>query len=173
MRLDDIPQGPLRQALGLRVNTVPVLAINTGGAATVKTTNAIGYTIDGRPYTKAALSAVALAVNTTLQAKITFSTALAVQPVSTTVYYILVINAAGTVSCLQGTYSGQTFTGANIPLGDGSMPDPDDPAYCIIGGIKIVTNSSTTFTPGTTALDAAGLTVTFVDLGGVLPVTAF
>lgn len=173
MRLDDIQGLALRCLLGNRVSGTPaVLAINAGSAATIKTTNAINFSIDCKPILKAALSAVALAVNATLQPKITFQTTFYVQPASTTVYYLLLLNAAGTVSVLQGTYTGQTFTGANIPVGDSSIPDPQDAAYCAFGLIKVVTNSSTTFTPGTTALDAAGLTVTFTDLGGGIPVTA-
>lgn len=173
MRLDDIMQLALRAQLGNRISGTPaVLAINLGGAATVKTTNAILYTVDQYIFTKAALAAQALSVNATLQAKITFQTTFYIQPVSSTVYYLLVMNAAGTVSCLQGTYSGQQFTGANILLGDGSIPDPQDATYVAFGLIKIVTNSSTTFTPGTTALDAAGLTVTFKDLAGGIPTVA-
>ena len=42
--------------------------------------------------------------------------------------------------------------------------------YCPIGAIKVKTAAATTFTPGTTALDAAGLTVTFTDLSQ-LPLT--
>lgn len=173
MRLDDIMELPLRAALGNRVTSgVVTLAINAGSAATIKTTGTTTYQIDSRPYTKAALSAQALTANATLQAKITFQTGFYIQPISTTVYYLVLLNSAGTVTVLQGTYSGQQFTGANIPLGDGSIPDPQDLSYCAIGLIKIVTNASTTFTPATTALDAAGLTVTFYDLTGIIPVTA-
>lgn len=171
-KLVDINSLTMRTMFGNFVSGVlPILAINLGGAATVKTTNAISYAVDGRRSTKAVLAAVALAVNATLQPKITYGTSFYVQPISTTVYYVLLLDAAGTVTTLQGQYTGQTFTGSSVPLGASNMPDPEDAAYSAFGMIKIVTNGATTFTPGTTALDAAGLTVTFYDLNGCLPAT--
>ena len=168
--LDEFQQSPLRQALANRVLTRPILAINAGGAATVATTNAIVYTIDGLILNKAALSAQALTVNATLQQKLTFSTGFYVQPASTTVYYTLVMNAAGTVSCLQGQYTGQPFAGASVPVGVTAIPDPDDLTFIPFGGIKIVLGA-TTFTPGTTVLDAANVTATYRDYAGVIPAT--
>jgi hypothetical protein len=168
--LDEVMQSPIRQALANRVLTRPILAINGAGAATVATTAAIVFTIDGQIFNRAALSAQALAVNAALQQKLTFSSGFYVQPANTTVYYTLVLNAAGTVSCLQGTFSGQTFQGASVPVGRGEIPDPDDLAFVPIGGLKVVTGA-VTFTPGTTALDAANVTVTYRDYAGVCPAT--
>jgi hypothetical protein len=173
MILDEIQQSPLRQALANRVLTRPVLAINGAAAATVATGAAVVFTIDGRIFNRAALSAQALTVNAALQQKTTFQSSFYVQPVSTTVYYTLVLNAAGTVSTIQGTFNNQTFQGASIPIGRGDIPDPDDLLFVPFGGIKVVTNGATTFTPGTTALDAAGLTVTYSDYAGVIPATAW
>ncbi len=54
-------------------------------------------------------------------------------------------------------------------VGDGDIPD--EPAgYTAIGAIKVVTAAETTFTPGTTLLDAAGITATYFDVA-VLPET--
>lgn len=171
MTLDEIVQSQIRQALANRVLTRPILAINAASAATVATSAAIVFTIDGQIYNKAALSAQVLTANATLQQKTTFQPSFYVQPVSTTVYYTLVMNAAGTVSCMQGQFTGQVFSGASIPFGATSIPDPDDLAFVPFGGIKVVTNASTTFTPATTALDAAGLTTTYRDYAGVIPAT--
>lgn len=172
--LNEFTSTQLRQALGNRVLTLPVLAINAAAAATIKTTNAVVFSLDGQTYTRAALAAVALAVNTTLQQKTTYQQGFYVQPVSTTVYYTVVLStSSGTVNVIQGTYLNQPFQGAGANLGTGEIPDPDDYAFVAIGGIKIVTNSATTFTPGTTALDAAGLTVTYRDYIGMIPAVAW
>lgn len=166
--------------LGSRNATRAVLAINAASAATVKTTSALEYQVDGLMYTKAALSAQALTALATADftggaglpsggyLQPSGSTAFYVQPASTTVYYVMVINAAGTVRVVQGTYTGQPLSSQGLSAtGRSIVPDVPD-VWVPFGMIKIVTNSSTTFTPGTTALDAAGLTVTFYDVG-VLP----
>jgi len=96
-----------------------------------------------------------------------------VQPINTTVIYVLALNAAGTVAVVQGTYAGQQITYGSdlskIVTAGGGVPNL--PAgYTAIGAIKVVTNGVATFTAGTTALDAAGLTVTYSDLA-LLPVS--
>lgn len=137
-----------------------VLAINAASAATVKTTNAITYTVDGIYYTKTALAAQALTAFTGQ----TFYT----QPANTTVYYVVALNAAGTVYCIQGSYAGQTqsYLRADLSVGDGEIPDVPD-SLTAIGMIKVVTGA-TTFLPGTDALDKASVTFTFYDLA-VIP----
>lgn len=171
MILDEITSSPLRQALANRVLTRPILAISGASAATVSTTAAIVFTLDGQIFNRAALSAAALAVNAALQQKVTFQPTFYVQPANTTVYYTLVLStSSGTLGVIQGQYTGQPFAGASIPVGVTSIPDPDDLAFVPIGGIKIVTGA-TTFTPGTTALDAANVTATYRDYAGVVPAT--
>lgn len=142
----------------------PVLAINAASAATVKTTNALVFSIGGIAYTKAALAAQVL-TNAVGPA----GTGVYVQPISTTVYYTIAVNAAGTIKVYQGSYTGQVL-GAPTPgvYGDGLVPDIET-GYAPVGGIKIVTNASATFTLGTTALDAAGVTATYADFTGPLP----
>ncbi|TXH15301.1 MAG: hypothetical protein E6R03_07405 [Hyphomicrobiaceae bacterium] len=142
----------------------PVLAINAASAATVKTTSAMTLVIGGVMYTKAALAAQVL-TNAVGPAGL----GVYVQPVSTTVYYTIGVNAAGTVKVYQGSYLNQPL-GAPTPgvYGDGLVPDVET-GYAAIGGIKIVTNGATTFTLGTTALDAAGVTATYADFCGPLP----
>ena len=155
-------QSAVVQLLGNMCLTKGVLAINAASAATIKTTNALVYTVDGVLYSKAALSAQALTV-------ISGGTAFYVQPVSSTVYYVVAVNAAGTVITVQGDFTGRDLSIPYVGRGDGFVPDV--PAgYTAIGMFKVVTNGSTTFTPATTALDAAGVTVTYYDIG-VLPAT--
>lgn len=132
----------------------PVLAIGTSKAA-VNTTAAAVFAIDGIIRNKAAMTSEVL---------VSGGAPFKVQPVNTTVYYVLALNAAGTVHCFQGTYAGEEIlspTGMSL-RGDGSVPDIPD-GYAPFGMIKVVTGSAA-FTPATTLLDAANITFTFYDL---------
>lgn len=161
----------LRKLLGNRTYVKATLAINAGSAATIKNTGAIIYSVDGVMYTKAALSAQSIAITHDQFGRAVASQpslAAYVQPASSTVYYIVCLNAAGTVGVVQGGYSGQTITVGGQPfVSDGSMPVVPD-SYTPVGVIKIVTGA-TTFTPATTALDAANVTATYFDVS-TLPV---
>lgn len=149
-----------------------VLAINAGSAATIKNTGAIIYCIDGVLYTKTALSAQSIAVTHGFEGNLVAAGPAAyVQPAGTTVYYVIALNAAGTVAVVQGTYSGQSVTYANdltkIITGSGGIP-AEPSGYTAIGVLKVVTANAATFTPGTTALDATDVTVTYYNVA-VLP----
>lgn len=113
-------------------------------ATTIKTTNAVTYTIGGQLYTKAATDNIAF-------------TATAQQAVSTFCLYLVSINAAGTVAMTKGTELG-TDTAVLPALPASSAP---------LGSIKVATDGATTFTGGTTDLGAAGITDTYVDLAYV------
>ena len=72
------------------------------------------------------------------------------QAAGTTCFYLILVNAAGAYFAINGKDDETT-----------DLPGvPDD--YCLIGIIKIVT-VGVTFTIGTTAFDAAGITDTFYD----------
>lgn len=167
--LQDVSTRALRALCGQIAgsgNLKPVLAINAGSAATVKTTNAIIYAIDGVLYSKAILSAQALTVKDTLQQPITGRKTFYVQPANTTVYYVLVLDSSGNVYTIQGTYSGQEWTDAATGLkhiGTGYIPDVSSDSYVPFGIIKIALGA-TTFTVATTALDAANVTATYYDV---------
>lgn len=170
MKLNQLGVSALRN-LGTAVLGKAVLAINAASALTVKTTSAIIYAIDGIVYTKAALAAQALTP---------LSGAFYTQPISTTVYYTLALDASGNVRVVQGTYAGQQINTAGVvTTGDGTVPDVPDlsvgsvdasgnqtlsTAWCPFGIIKVATNGSTTFLPGTDALDKSGCTFTFYDV---------
>lgn len=173
MRLSDITNLAIQALLGYRNETQRVaavnLAINGAGATTVKTNGALSYSNNGTLLYKAALAAQSIAPTTGLSYQ---------QPVNTTVYYTLGLDALGNVTVVQGSYAGQLLSldptkgvgvaqaGSNW-VGDGSVPDV--PAGITpFGVIKVVTNGATTFTPATTALDTAGLTVTYFDIA-VMP----
>lgn len=181
-RLSDIANAAVKNMLGTFNSVKAILAINAGSAATIKTTSAaIIACINGVFYSITSLTAQSIAI---ASGNGPGGGGGYVQPFSTTVYYTFGVNAAGTFIAVQGTYAGMgvatvMITAATpiiqqIPgqmgasaVGDGSIPDV--PAgYCAFGVMKMVTNSSTAFTPGTTALDAAGCTATYYDIS-VLP----
>lgn len=148
--------------------TKGVLAINAASAPTVKTTNALTYSVNGVLYTKTALAAQSIAVTHRYDGSaVSTANPAYTQPISSSVVYLVCLNAAGTVAVVQGTYAGQTVTDANnlskIVTGTGAAPvEPD--GYTCIGTITVETNASATFIPGTTALDAAGVTATYADV---------
>lgn len=131
-------------AEGTNANTIKTAAPNGAG---------IDYAIEGIAYHKADTDNIAM-------------TAHAVQAVSTSCLYLVQINAAGTVS----TKKGNEVLTADITAGRKNLqwpvPDADN---CPIGAVRVDTNSSTTFTAGSTDLGAAGITDTYYDFIGGLP----
>lgn len=115
-------------------------------AATIKIQNAIRYNLWGTYYDKAVTDSIAM-------------TACAAQAAERYCFYLVSINAAGTVTVTKGT---ETTTDTCVL--------PDTPANeKAIGAIKILTAAATTFTSGTTDLSAAGITDTYYDMDcGVL-----
>lgn len=110
-------------------------------AATIKTTVATYYTIDGVVYTKAATDNIAISAG-------------AEQAVSTYCLYLVSINAAGTVAVTKGTaVATDTATLPALPASSAAL-----------GYFKIATDGATTYTAGTTDNGAAGITDTYVDL---------
>jgi hypothetical protein len=172
--IKNVLSADVRKALLDRCYTKGVLAINAGSAATVKTTNALVFSIDGVMYTKAALAAQAITVTHGAYGELVAAgPAKYTQPVLTTVYYLVCLNAAGTVAVVQGSYAGQIQTFANdlskVFTGTGAIPD--EPAgYTAIGAFKVALANAATFNPATTALDATDVTVTYYDLS-VVPAT--
>jgi hypothetical protein len=112
----------------------------------IKTATAVDYTINGLNYQKAATDNITI-------------TAGAVQAISTFCKYLVSVDAAGTVTTTKGN---DGTTAALALLSD--LPANNAP----LGYFQIATNGSTTFTAGTTALDAAGITDTYVDLGAII-----
>ncbi|HKR56932.1 MAG TPA: hypothetical protein VJS20_11585 [Gemmatimonadales bacterium] len=75
-----------------------------------------------------------------------------------TMHYLLCLNASGTASVIQGpTNQGSTTVWTPAPANQ----MPQDIAACAT--LKISLTATTVFTPGTTALNAAGVTATFED----------
>ena len=171
--ISNIQSAAVIQVLANQCLTKATLAINAGAAATVKTTGATIYSVNGVLYSKAALAAQAITPTHGPLGDLVTSIAAYVQPANTTVYYVIAVNAAGTVAAVQGSYAGQTLVYANdiskTTIGSGTVP-AEPAGYTAIGVIKVATGAATTFTPGTTALDAALVTATYFDVA-ILPVT--
>jgi len=150
----------LKDVLGNVCFSKATLAINAGGAATIKTTGTTTYTVGGIYYTKAALSAQSIAIAANYGP--VNGTDGYVQPVSSVVYYVVSLDAAGTVYVRQGSYLNQVLSSQG-DLGTGAIPDTLS-TQTPIGYFRITTNGATTFTPGTTLLDAAGITAAYTDV---------
>lgn len=173
-RLDDITNGPIKAALAATTTSAHTFAATGGATATVQTSGAIVSQIGGVTRSRAALSAQSLAPTHDIFGNA--NTSRYAQPINSTVYYVLGVDAAGSVAVVQGTFAGQNLVppvtagvgalanaGTSF-VGDGSIPSL--PAgFAPFGLLKVVTNASATFTPGVTNLNAAGLTNTFWDIG--------
>lgn len=130
-------------AEGTNAATIQILAPNGAG---------IDFAIDGIGYHKADTDNIAV-------------TAHAVQAVSTSCLYLVQISSAGTVSTKKGTEQLTADLGVTQSL-QWPLPDED---LCPIGGYKIALDSSTTFTNGTTDHGAAGVTDTYYNFLGGMP----
>ena len=172
--ITNIVSADVRKVLANRCLTKATLAINAAAAATIRTTGATTFTVDGVMYSKAALSAQSMAVTHDCYGNpVASGVAAYVQPTLTTVFYVVSVNAAGTVAISQGSYAGQAqaFPGdlSKIHIGNGAIP-AQPAGYTAIGVIKVAPTSAVTFTPGTTVLDVANLNATYFDID-ILPAT--
>ena len=172
-RLSSIASASLRAVLGNRCLNRAVLARDADTATTIQTTNAVDYSIGGVIYSKALFNNQSFAVTHGHDGRaVTAARPAYVQPAQTTVQYVVALDKAGAVAIVQGTYAGQEmrddYDVAKVLVGDGDIPE--EPAgYTAIGLVTVATAAATTFTPGTTALNASGVTATFADVT-VLPV---
>jgi len=116
------------------------LAIKTSSSAVAKSANAITAIIDGVLVSKAAADMAAL-VGTI--------------PASKFGLFVFSINASGTLVTTPGTLNGAAI---------GDLVFPTIPSGNVVIGFIVVQNgSASAFTGGTTALDAANITTTYVN----------
>lgn len=165
----NITSAEVRKCLLNRCMSKATLAINAASAATIKTTGATIYSVNGVLYSKAALSAQSIVpTHDALGRPVAEGFPAYVQPVNTVAYYLVSVNAGGTVAISQGNYDGQLQT-KNLEVFTGNGAIPVEPAgYTTIGVFKVAPTVAATFTPGTTALDAANVAVTYYDVA-ILP----
>lgn len=165
--LADVPQGPIRNLLGNR-------ALSTGAIATatvtsqIKTTATIYYTVDGvfcskgatdnfwtLPATQSIIQPGSTAPPTTV------STAFgsASDTTDSVRYFFLGLNAAGTAY----VYMSLSPPAAQASQDDTLIPAFDD-GVCIVGIAKVTIAAGYVFTPATTLLGAAHVTVAYTNL---------
>jgi len=98
-------------------------------------------------------------------------TADSAQGLLTKCLYLVCIDSSGTITTVQG----EPVLTADLVAGNDVLRWPTPTANtCPVGAVKIQTTTSYNFTPGTTALDATGVTATYYDLFSipVAPLTA-
>jgi hypothetical protein len=127
---------------GFQSLTAAGLAEGTN-ANTYKTVNTLAYTINGVFKSKGATDNVAM------------TAAAGTVPPSSAALYAVWIDTAGTFSNTRGPV---VASGDPCPV-----PTQTTANVALVGLIKVVTNASTTFTPGTTDLGDAGVTDTYFD----------
>jgi len=137
-----------------RILTSGGLAI-AGTTSKVQNASTITFTIDGAFLSKAATDNL-------------WTPAGSVVAVSSWQKYVLMLNAAGAASVQEGVAS--TINAASVAWTNISAISDWAPLLTLLnsgkaiaGVLTIATNSSTTFTPGTTALNAAGITATYTN----------
>lgn len=131
----------LRNVVGAQCNQKAGLAAGTT-TSKVKSANSVEYSINGKLYSKAASDPLDTPTGSD-------------QGSDSKALYLFSLDSGGNVTCTQSEIVGSSETV--------HWPDlPSDQAP--IGGIKVVTNSTTTFSPGSTNLGASGVTTTYYDL---------
>lgn len=139
-------------------------------AGTIKSTATITYTVDGRFYSKAATDNVAISYT---GPSVYQASAGGVQSVNgsftgavggSTRLYLICLNTSGAFSIVPG----KIVNTADLTAGRVSLDCPDAPnLVCAVGAMRVALTAGTTFAPGTTALDASGVTTTFINLSTV------
>ena len=94
-------------------------------------------------------------------------TAMAVQAVSTSCLYLVMLDSSGTLSTVKGTERLTVdITSGKYPL---EWPQVNAVTKAAIGAFRVDTDGSTTFTGATTDLDDGGVTDTYYDFGIGVP----
>ena len=127
---------------GTDATTTATYAVTHVSVQGVETDNAITYCVDG------------VAVSLAATADVYFSTG-GIIPISSFKWYLVYGTAAGALAVIPG----ETGVAALPDIPAGGAP---------VGCFKVVTDATHTFTPGTTALNATGITTTYYDLA-VMP----
>ena len=142
--LESITDASLKFLLGNRVLASAAVAV--GSTASAVATGAFTFMIGGQIYSKTAVGAGTAFTDVTPQAA------------NTTALYLLAINAAGTITIINGEA---------IPIVDGQPDDLRVPAcpldHAPVGVVKVATTAA--FIPGTTLLSAGTVTDTYYNIG--------
>ena len=141
----DAGQQAVLEHLRCGAASAPGLAIKAAGSADAQAA-AFSYRLGGKIHSKAAMGTLSLA-------------GLGVVAAGAAKTAFLAINAAGTVTLVAASPDTEGVT---------RIPEPAA-GTCLFGAVTVANGSAAAFTAGTTALDAAGLAVTYSGLSGVVP----
>ncbi len=134
----------------------PGLAIKSGGASPQFLTGALTYLLNGQLYQKVASAAVSV------------TAAISWTGVASTYNagaWLVAVDAGLNITLFASNVTSTTASAAAALQGIVWPMVPE--TYCVIGAIIVNTSTAnTTFTGGTTNLDAAGLTVTYLNFTG-------
>lgn len=167
---DQLARAGMERSTAALANAVTLLDLNRAltaagtargtTAAKAKTVNTLTFTIAGAFFSKAGTDDF-WTLSGTVVAAASFQK------------YLLLIDAAGAASIQQGTQStisaasvawtSVTATAGNVQTGHGPLITVLNAGKAIVGVLTIATDATHTFTPGTTALNATGITATFAD----------
>jgi hypothetical protein len=137
-----------------RVLTTAGMVIKAGSSAIPKTgAGVLNFSIGGKVYSVAAATDMAL----------TSVAASTVADGKSRVFFLF-LDASSTLS-IMASAAVATASIATVAV----MPDYDMSTLVPFAAIKVSNASGSTFTPATTALDAANVTVTYVNLSAPLP----
>lgn len=154
--LEDIPGKEERAMLGNRCLGFATLAIDAN-TENVQTGTAFSYCINGIMYTKAAVAEIDVSALAVID-EAGDTTTMSAQATATDRWYLLVVNSAGTIKVVQGQ--------AVASGGDCLIPGcPED--YAPFGAVKVENATGSDFTFGTTGLDTANITDTYMNLSVV------
>jgi hypothetical protein len=170
-RLQDIQYRTLRELIGTRILSRSLVNLQNSTATFDSVTEPDAIIVGlagGGAFTTADVTNKVLATLPALQNPVTGSDVYYDQPKSTTVYYLWVVNAAGTSYVIQGTYANQVlgYGFPRGPKGDGSIPDiavPD--TYAPVAVFKVVNGTNAVWVPGTTNWDAVGVVSSAAPVG--------
>jgi|SRR5215471_2689047 len=158
-------RGSIERTSAEQTNAVTVAtlsrALTAGGiaiattASKAKSVNAISYTIKGQLYSKAATD------------NLWTPNAGVLVPAGMFQKYVFLLDASGTATVQEAT---PAAAAASVGWTNVSGLSRYAPLFqicqdtkCVVGGVTVQTDATHTFTPGTTAFNAAGITATFMD----------
>lgn len=149
--------------------TAPGLAINAAGSSTVKYANTFQFKANSRISTSITTAIATSIANAVLGSPFPNGVA-ATPPVLATGYgriYALIatlpFNGTATAAPTFSWLASADFVSTADLVNAGLYPQPSQNNQTVVGYVCILNNSGSAFTPGTTALDASGLTTTYQD----------
>lgn len=135
---------------GTGATTTAATVVTHVSVQKIATANTLQYAIDGQTYSVAATADIAVGGDTL--------------PVSSTRWYLVSVDASGNFTATPNQTT-QNVDGTTYTLPVTLPPIPANEAAC--GAVKVATDATHTFIPGTTALNATGITTTFYNLAVV------